>query len=369
MAYGIALVFGLSKGLAGRGFAAHATALGMVAMFYAGGALFMIWLTTSRIRTLRHREKPLAIIDMREPILTKPKRKVRIVHESRLHPLALPIWDNALAWKETAKPGYYFSLTWQWYAKLLGFTVAALLFYWYLRTALLPFNRDLARAIPRDLSFLTIIHYLSYTIIFTSYFMLVPTYILCVVFQTTASVVYERELCTLDFLLQLPIPREEILFWKWLGPHWRNWPTLGLILLGVGVGGAMRLYGVDTMGYLILTPMFVAVFLSSLALCLSTVCRRVLYANIILILLMVGLIMARAMSPLLPRLNEVYGAIFTYDVGGWGAFPQLNYAMYRRSVSFYVLEMSALLLLAALLALVARAVFRRRTSETRGLSW
>src|SRR5439155_6135033 len=71
----------------------------------------------------------------------------------------------------------------------------------------------------------------AYSFSYTSYFIGLTAYILVVTFQMTMSVAGEQEQATLVFLLMIPDERPQILFHKWLGPLWRNWPILAIAYL------------------------------------------------------------------------------------------------------------------------------------------
>ncbi len=106
----------------------------------------------------------------------------------------------------------------------------------------------------------------------------------------------EREQDTLVFLQLIPESARAILFFKWLGPLWRNWPILAIGYLGVFLRLACGLFSLRTGLILLLLPWPFLLMLSFLALCLSVVCRRVLFANIALVsfllLLLIGHIVA-----------------------------------------------------------------------------
>jgi ABC-type transport system involved in multi-copper enzyme maturation permease subunit len=104
-----------------------------------------------------------------------------------------------------------------------------------------------------------------------------------VLFQMTMSVAGEREQDTLTFLLLIPEERRSILWAKWLGPWWRNWPVLAISVLGVVLGLACGLYGPPTALLLLLLPWPLLLMVGGIALWLSVLCRRVLFANLLLV--------------------------------------------------------------------------------------
>src|SRR5207249_2004351 len=98
--------------------------------------------------------------------------------------------------------------------------------------------------------------------------------------RVTGTVVREREMNTLDFLLLLPVDRFEILYCKWLGAVWRPWPCLVPAYSGVLLGMVCGLFAPYTAVLLVLLPWPLLLMLSFLGLFLSVWCRRVLSANL-----------------------------------------------------------------------------------------
>ncbi|MCI0378538.1 MAG: ABC transporter permease subunit [Gemmataceae bacterium] len=190
--------------------------------------------------------------------------------QSRIHPAALPIPDTALHWKETLKDGSEYSLTYRW-----------------LRPALLVV---LLAAVPCRIVDLSVgldhaepLRNMARALTYTAYFVSLSLYALVIVFQTTLSVAGEREQDTLVFLLLIPESRTAILWHKWLGPLWRNWPLLAVAYLGVLFGLACGIYSAGTALILFAFPWPWLFLISLVALLLSVLCRRVLIANLCLI--------------------------------------------------------------------------------------
>jgi ABC-type Na+ efflux pump permease subunit len=215
----------------------------------------------------------LALTDNRQPAPAQRMHRAR----SRIHPLARTIHGNALFWKECLKDGTTFSLTVRWLlvavaVVVIGGVVCRVGL--YLETN--PFGpvRGIGGAFA-----------------YSFYFLALAAYVLLVLFQTTLSVAGEREQDTLDFLLMIPEDRPAILFNKWLGPLWRNWPVLAVSYFGALLGLAGGVYGPRTALMLFILPWPLLLLLDTLALWLSVVCRRVLFANIILIASLAGLVM------------------------------------------------------------------------------
>jgi len=219
-----------------------------------------------------------ALTDNRRKALKSKKGKLQ---GSYIHPLALPIREKALFWKECMKDGSRWSLTFWWISFfLIGIVVASGL--GRLEAVLLKDRTAQDR----------LLHVLAGSFTYTAYFIGLAAYGLVVVFQTTMSVAGEREQNTLEHLLLLPVDRREILFCKWLGPLWRNWPILAVSYLGVLLGAGVGVFSVMTALTLLLLPLPILFMSSFLGLCLSVFCRRALYANIVmvafLLLLVVG---------------------------------------------------------------------------------
>jgi ABC-type transport system involved in multi-copper enzyme maturation permease subunit len=189
---------------------------------------------------------------------------------SKIHPLAWPIGDNALFWKECIKDGSSWSLNPRWLPRALGIVLGAALVY-RLLFALAEVHAQ------RDLPLF------AYDFALTTYFVAVAAYALAVVFQMTMSIAGEREHGTLVTLLMVPSDRREILLAKWFGPWVRNWPILAIGYLGALFGLACGLYGVLQALVLLVLPWPTMIFAGGMALWLSVICRRVLFANVALV--------------------------------------------------------------------------------------
>ncbi|MBI3821117.1 MAG: ABC transporter permease subunit [Planctomycetes bacterium] len=248
--------------------------LPLVLLTCGHGALTFIAIrqTIIRMEFLRRdeRKKPrkntgaLTLTDSRKVMTTTGKRGQA---KSRIHPWAWPVRGHALVWKECIKDGtdYSLSVRWLWIGVLV---VAAMCVGFQVWRAVLPIERW--ERGPRAI---------AYTFTFTTYFIAGAAYVLVVLFQMTMSVAAEREQGTLTFLLMIPDGRAIILFAKWLGPWWRNWPILAICYLGVLLGFGSSLYDWKGLLFLVLLPWPFLLMMGGLALWLSVLCRRVLYAN------------------------------------------------------------------------------------------
>lgn len=199
-----------------------------------------------------------------------PKTGKRGETRSRIHPWAWPIGGDALWWKECLKDGTSWSLSIRWALIGLGLVPIAAILY----RILIAVSPDDGAVFWRNN---------AYSLTFTAYFVALAAYALVVVFQMTMSVAAEREQGTIGFLLMIPTERRSILWAKWIGPWWRNWPILAIAYLGVALGLGCGLYGFGTALLLFALPLPFLLMLGGLALWLSVICRRVLYANIAMV--------------------------------------------------------------------------------------
>jgi ABC-type transport system involved in multi-copper enzyme maturation permease subunit len=212
----------------------------------------------------------------------RPRRK-RHAAVSKIHPLAFPIHDSALFWKECLKDGTSWSLRSGWVGLGMIALLAPICIYRLISLIIPDFPRSPLGG-------------MAHSFTYTAYFLCMAAYGLVVVFQTTLCVAGEREQDTLVFLQLIPEERGRILFFKWLGPLWRNWPILAIAYLGVLLGLGCGLYSPRTALVMCVFPWPFLLMLSFLSLCLSVCCRRVLFANMalagFLLVLVVGHIVA-----------------------------------------------------------------------------
>jgi ABC-type Na+ efflux pump permease subunit len=263
----------------------YGASLAILIPLYTGTALFFLYLAVGNMRRFRleERRRPrrltsaLSLTDSREPAPRQRKHKAR----SRIHPLAQPVRDHALFWKECLKDGTGWSLSARWLAAAVGIVLAVAV-----GVRLIVFAVQVAS--PQDeRNVRAMISVFPYT----AYFVSVAAYTLLVTFQMTMSVAGEKEQDTLAFLLLIPDERPTILFNKWLGPLWRNWSVLAIAYLGVLMGLGGGLFSLRTTLCLLLLPWPFLLMLAALALCLSVVCRRVLFANIVVIAFLATLLL------------------------------------------------------------------------------
>ena len=205
----------------------------------------------------------MALTDNAAPA-TKPGKRGQV--RSRIHPWAWPIDGDALFWKECIKDGTTCSLSLRWLLWGVGVVAAGAVFYYFLYAIASQEGR-------------AILPMMAYNFSLTTYVVSLAAYALVVLFQTTMCVAGEREHDTLTMLLLVPADRPEILFTKWIGPWWRNWPILAIACFGIAIGIACGIYGPLMALTLLLLPWPTLLMLSGLALWLSVLCRRVLFAN------------------------------------------------------------------------------------------
>lgn len=189
---------------------------------------------------------------------------------SRIHAWAWPISGHAIFWKECIKDGTDWSLSTRWLAVAVGIVVAVALVFRIPYSLANEEGRQALAVFPLSLAY-------------AAYFVALAAYALVVIFQMTMTVAGEREHDTLTFLLLVPEERKPILWYKWLGPWWRNWPILAISYLGVLLGLGCGLFGFRTAFYLLVLPWPFLLMLGGLGLWLSVVCRRVLFANIAMV--------------------------------------------------------------------------------------
>ncbi len=187
---------------------------------------------------------------------------------SRIHPWAWPIRWHALFWKECIKDGTEYSLSVRWLLRGLAVVAGLSVLFQILHAVNPPRQGEVG------------IRALAIPFTFVTYFIALLAYALVVVFQMTMTVASEREQGTLVFLLAIPEERSTVLFAKWLGPWWRNWPVLAIAYLGVLLGFGSGLYDWVGFLFLLLVPWPLLLMLGGLALWLSVLVRRVLFANI-----------------------------------------------------------------------------------------
>ncbi len=229
-------------------------------------------------------------------------RRGRRKRTSKIHPLALPIPDDALFWKECMKDGSTWSLTWNWFFWMAGSVlILALLTRVVL---LLPINLWPIRNTA-----------LSFSHCF--YGFLLALYALILTFQTTATVAGEREQDTLNFLLLVPDERKKILWMKWLGPFWRNWPILGISYLAAFAGAVSGVYGFFNMAMMWLLPIPLLLMLSGLALYFSVRTHRTVLANTAIVVFAFVFVTVHVVAfRMLPGLFPYYSSlIFGTNVG------------------------------------------------------
>ncbi len=311
--------------------------------------LLTIAMLDAALRSMRHfrlaeRRRPrrltgaLSLTDDRAEAPVQRRHRAR----SRIHPLARAVRDRALFWKECLKDGTGWSLTGRWALTGAGLVAAASLAYRLAELGCAPADlrqlRGMAAAFP-----------------YTAYFVALGAYALLVTFQTTMSVAGEKEQVTLDFLLLIPDERRAILLYKWLGPFWRNWPVLAIAYLGVLLGLGCGLYSARAALMMLLLPWPLLLMLSAVALGLSVTCRRVLFANLMLMAGVAVLVVAHvAASAWMGNVLVHYLALLFETT-----FAEFTRVPWEQAFVLALGEQVVFLLIAATGAAVAYRRFRR----------
>ncbi len=255
---------------------AHAAAgswlfYGASLLFLGSAHLFVAWFfcffAVQKFRYYRRVATTLSKPQSTLPWQATPSQR-RGSKRSRIHPLAWPIRGNALRWKECVLPALPLARH-QWWA----WTLLLLACVFGLGLLATQSREPLGRA---DVAFVGMLRFLACN----GYVWTLLAYTMMVVFQTTSSVAREREQMTLDFLLQVPDDRLDLLLWKWLGPPLRNWPFLAVAWIALVFGLTAGFFGPLQFALLLLLPLPWLFFLSTFALYLSIRCPRTLSAHI-----------------------------------------------------------------------------------------
>lgn len=308
-------------------------------------AYFMIVGTISRMEYLRKAEKrgskkATGALMMSDSPRVEQKAGKHGEVKSRIHPLAWPVRGDAILWKECLKDGTRWSLTIRWALVGLGIVpIAGTTFH--------------LLALSSSDAGIVFLRGNAYSFSFTSYFVALAAFAMVLLFQTTLSVAGEREHGTLPTLLLIPEERRKILFAKWIGPWWRNWPILAIAYLGVMLGLSCGLYSLGVALLLFVFPLPLLLMLSGLALWLSTICHRVLIANTAAVGILGVLAIAHVV---LGRQSRMIGSFYYALVSDY----PLERVMRRTTwpeVSAWAL--GELVLFLAISAICTRAAFRK----------
>jgi len=234
-------------------------------------AWYTVQATITRMEYLRKAEKrgskrATGALTLSDAPVAEKKPGKRGQVKSRIHPLAWPVVGDAIFWKECRKNGTRWSLTVRWVLIALG---------------IVPFVGAAGRllALAGGTQGMANLRAFGGCFSFTAYFVSLAAFAMVLIFQTTMSVAGEREHDTLPTLLLVPESRAKILFAKWLGPWWLNWPILAIAYLGVvfGLSSGVNTFWVALAMFVL--PLPILLMLSGLALWLSVISRRVLFAN------------------------------------------------------------------------------------------
>jgi ABC-type transport system involved in multi-copper enzyme maturation permease subunit len=191
--------------------------------------------------------------------------------------------------------------------------------------------------------------------------LILAIYVVRVASQTTSSVAGEGQQNTLDFLLTLPRDREEILFFKWIGPWISNWPIAVAALAGPFLGWMFGFFSLRTVLLSIVLAWPFLFMVSSLSLLLSVACRRVMTAHVVLttILLLLFLLHLLRFDDFALLLQGYFLLLLEYGQVGFDAEHS------RRLTALIVMQQSVFLIGALGCLGVAFWLFKRMTSEAR----
>jgi ABC-type transport system involved in multi-copper enzyme maturation permease subunit len=175
------------------------------------------------------------------------------------------------------------------------------------------------------------------------------SYIIGVAFRSAVCVVRERQMHTLDMLLQLPIERGEILRAKWSGALLKGWPWLIALIAALALGLVIGVYDPSTFLLMLFAPLPVIVVLSTAGLLISTIVRTTTQANLsmactLLVFVLVGY-----------RWPE---RLFGYLPGSRGGWPHPLFQ--PDDLAALVVSAVTLLLVAAAMRVFAGWAFARR---------
>jgi ABC-type transport system involved in multi-copper enzyme maturation permease subunit len=278
------------------------------------------------------------------PVGPPPTTGKRGETRSRIHPWAWPVRGDAMWWKECIKDGtsYSLSLRWLW----IGVAILAAI---ALPCGIIYRN---ATGMPRE-GVLAMVSSFS----FTFYFVAMAAYALVVLFQMTMTVAGEREHDTLMMLLMIPEDRSTVLFAKWVGPWWRNWPILAISLLGALFGWACGVYGIVGLATLLLMPWAFLFMLGSLAILLSVLCRRVLFANIAVMAVLGLLLLVHIVAG---RQARMVLAFYVSSIGDTRIDELVKELTWAQASALALGEQAIFLLIGAVCIAAAFRVFTRR---------
>jgi ABC-type transport system involved in multi-copper enzyme maturation permease subunit len=267
-------------------------------------AYFMIQGTILRMEYLRKSEKrkstkSTGAMSLSDAPVVQQKPGKRGQVKSRIHPLAWPVTGDAIFWKECRKDGTRWSLTVRWVLIAMGIVPIVGMFFQLLALAGGKDGPPNLRAFGGCFSY-------------TSYFISLGAFAMVLLFQTTISVAGEREHGTLPTLLLVPESRGKILLAKWIGPWWLNWPILAIAYLGVMLGLSCGVNSFWVALLMFVLPLPILLMLSGLALWLSVISRRVLFANTAVVGILGTLVIAHFA---LGRQSKMIASFFVAVIG------------------------------------------------------
>ncbi len=205
------------------------------------------------------------------PIVTQTATELSMEWPRR--PKLPPVGDDALLWKERYSGGRSLLLMPEvlWLAAVPTMTVVVPMF-----------CAGLGQILKRsDRALLAILHDLANGLgswLQALYAIFLACYCIGVAFRAAGCVVRERQMHTLDMLLQLPIERGDILR-EVAGALYKGWPWLALLLADLVIGLLIGVYHPASFLFMLLFPLPLILALCSVGLLLSTLVRTVGQAN------------------------------------------------------------------------------------------
>ena len=185
--------------------------------------------------------------------------------------------------------------------------------------------------------------------------------------QATSAVASERERNTLDFLLLLPVERSEILWIKWapwirsrvfiVVTRWRcRWSAFWCGVFPLRAGSVQR----------VLLPWPTTLFISTLGLLLSVVCRRVVTANVLLVGILLLIFLAHLLF--LSEFGMIFrglGELLGDDLDG---VRRMDAGEFSWAIWVFATQQCLLVVLAVGFLATAFRLFSSRTEEVRPAS-
>jgi ABC-type transport system involved in multi-copper enzyme maturation permease subunit len=328
------------------GAAGSASAAGLVvlAVAYAFVIVFCVLLAINAIRPPELPPDEVAPAIGVHPMRVMPTSPVpKDLSPARTWPLP-PVGDNALLWKERYTGG----------RSLLQIPEVLVAGVFPLAVMAPLFGVSLVEAMEKcDGTVSGFLHEIAEAwraVLYGGYVVFLLSYVCGVAFRSAACVVRERQMHTLDMLLQLPIERGEILRAKWSGALLKGWPWLIALIADLALGLVIGVYHPSTFLLMLFAPLPVIVALSTAGLLISTIVRTTTQANLTMACTL--LVFAVYVGYRWPE------RLFGYLPGSRGGWP--NPPFQPDDLTALVVSAATLLLVAAAMRAFAGWAFERR---------